>query len=111
MINDSQCPFCVSKLLYCYYISLDRAVGRSEYPGGDRLVRIVVDIICPPPLIELGLTDLPNYQCPMPKTLYGKPIKLIQVVSTSEAHKNKWKDLVFFVFSNFCKIDCFENLV
>ena len=49
--------------------------------------------------------------------LWGQPIKIIQVASTSELLGNQWIDLVFFkiIPSHFCraseasKIDCFEN--
>ena len=30
------------------------------------------------------------------EVLWGQPIKLVQVASTSELHENQWNDLVFF---------------
>jgi hypothetical protein len=49
--------------------------------------------------------------------LWGQPIKLAQVASTSELLENQLNDLVFFkiIHSHFCraseasKIDCFKN--
>jgi hypothetical protein len=49
--------------------------------------------------------------------LWGQPIKLVQVASTSELLENQRNDLVFFkiIPSHFCraseasKIDCFKN--
>jgi hypothetical protein len=45
-----------------------RAIGRSENPGV--LVFYVVDIICP--LVEIGLTDLPNSRVAMALTRHPR---------------------------------------
>ena len=64
---------------------------------------------------ELDLFNLPtNY---LVDVLWGQPIKLSQVASTSEWLENQRNNLVFFkiIPSHFCraseasKIDCFKN--
>ena len=43
---------------------------------------------------ELDLFNLPtNY---LVDVLWGQPIKLVQVASTSELLENQWNDLIFF---------------
>jgi hypothetical protein len=62
----------------------------------------------------ISLLELPSY---LLDVLWGQPIKLAQVASTSELLENQWNDLVFFkiIPSHFCraseasKIDCFKN--
>jgi hypothetical protein len=62
-----------------------------------------------------------RFHCAHPNiyVLWGQPIKLVQVASTSELLENQRNDLVFFkiIPSHFCraseasKIDCFKNQV
>ena len=77
-------------------------------------------------LLKLSRSDsffpilMKNGQCMyVVDVLWGQPIKLIQVVSTSEFHEYWWNDVVFifFVPSTLCRaseasnIDCFKNWV
>ena len=49
--EKGMCPACCAKC---------RAVGSSKRGGGGHVVGSVVDIVCPPPIFEIGLTDLPK---------------------------------------------------
>ena len=47
-------------------------------------------------LISDGLGGVVCYHTYLLDVLWGQPIKLAKVASTSELHENQWNDLLFF---------------